>query len=85
MIIWHKPFIYILSHIVIGYIAFFYTELLVAIFGYQVLQLLLNVRFFIFSWKIEAGNSIEHTIIKFLEYLVGYLIAFMQYKALNTV
>jgi heme O synthase-like polyprenyltransferase len=83
MKLWHKPFIYILSHIIIGYIAFFYTELLVAILGYQVLQLLLNVRFFIFSWKIESGNSIEHTVIKLLEYSLGYLIAFMQYKALN--
>jgi hypothetical protein len=83
MKLWHKPFIYILSHITIGYIAFFYTELLVAILGYQVLQLLLNVRFFIFSWKIESGNSIEHTVLKLLEYCLGYLIAFMQYKALN--
>jgi heme O synthase-like polyprenyltransferase len=83
MKIWHKPIIYILSHIFIGYIAFFHTELLVAILGYQVVQLLLNIRFFIFSWKIETGNSIEHTALKLLEYSLGYFIAFMQYKALN--
>lgn len=85
MKIWHKPFIYILSHIIIGYISFFHTKLLVAIIGYQVLQLVLDVRFFIFSWKIESGNSIEHTLVKLLEYAIGYLFAFMQYKASNKV
>jgi hypothetical protein len=85
MKLWNRPIIYILTHIFIGYIAFFHTELLVAIFGYQVLQLVLDVRFFIFSWKIESGNSIEHTIVKLLEYAIGYLFAFMQYKASNKV
>ena len=85
MRLWSKPFIYVVIHIIVGYFAYFHSELIVAIFGYQILQLLVGVRFFLFSWKIEPGNSIEHTLVKLLEYAVGYGIAFMMNKASNKV
>jgi hypothetical protein len=77
MKIWPKPILYTIIHIISGYIAYYYPVLLVAIFGYQVLQLVFNVRVFFFSWKIEPGNSIEHTLVKLIEYALGYFIAFM--------
>ena len=85
MKIWPKPLIYVIIHIVLGYYAYYNYELLVAIFGYQVIQLVLNIRLFIFSWKIEKGNSLEHTLVKLCEVGLGYFIAFMQNNSSNII
>ena len=44
---------------------------------YQVIQLLLNVRFFPAEWEIKQGNSVEHTLIKLSEIGVGYVVGLL--------
>jgi hypothetical protein len=75
--------VYLVSHIIIGFIGYFYPEVLYATLGYQVLQYALGIRFFLFEGDIKTGNSIEHTTKKLAEVAVGYVIA-MLYKALST-
>lgn len=72
---WYKPGIYIAIHILSGSISYYYPSFLILIVLYHLLQYSLNVRFFIFDWKIEKENSIEHTVVKLLEVLLGYLLA----------
>ena len=75
MQIWHKPAVYVVIHILTGVIAYYYPTFLFFILGYHLLQYSLDVRVFIFQWKIEKGNSFEHTVVKLLEVLFGYLLA----------
>jgi hypothetical protein len=77
MQIWHKPAIYVVIHILSGVVAYRYPTFLPFILGYHLLQYSLDVRFFIFQWKIEKGNSVEHTVVKLLEVLLGYLIGYL--------
>jgi hypothetical protein len=42
--------------------------------GYQFLQLVLNKRFFLFELRVKNGNSLEHTVVKLVEFFVGFLI-----------
>jgi hypothetical protein len=69
--------LYFASHIVLGMIAYFYPILIVFIIGYQLLQLALHKRFFVFSWKIEEGNSVSYTCYKLMQYAMGYMIAYV--------
>jgi hypothetical protein len=85
MKVWAKPTIYVLIHILLGFFAFYYSDLIVAFLGYQLIQLFLDIRLFLFAWKIEQGNSLEHTLVKLGEFGFGYLIAFMWNKASNKV
>jgi hypothetical protein len=75
MKVWHKPMVYVTIHILTGSIAYYYPTFLFFILAYHLLQYGLNVRFFIFQWKLGKGNSIEHTVVKLLEVLLGYLLA----------
>lgn len=72
--IYQKPFHYTLSHVIIGFLASYYTWVGVFALLYQITQLILNVRFFPAEWKIEQGNSIEHTLLKLSEMSIGYII-----------
>jgi len=74
LIIYERPSIYLIIHISLGVVSFFYTPLLWAFLVYQLLQLTINKRFFIFELRVKDGNSVEHTVIKLLEFFAGFLI-----------
>jgi hypothetical protein len=81
LVIYEKPSIYLIIHVALGVVSGFYTPLLWAFLAYQIFQLTINKRFFIFEWRIKNGNSIEHTVVKLLEFFGGFLIGkFMQYN-----
>ena len=75
MKIWPKPFVYTLSHLVIGFLGYKYKNLLLLFVVYQFAQLLFGVRFFLLSLEFKKGNSIEHTLLKLGEVGIGYGIA----------
>ena len=75
--------IYFITHLILGFLGYFYPEVLYATIGYQFLQYALDIRFFLFEGVIKSGNTLNHTAVKLGEVSVGYLIA-MLYKALNT-
>jgi|UniRef100_A0A6C0B1E5 hypothetical protein len=75
--------IYFITHLILGFLGYFYPEVLYVTIGYQFLQYALDIRFFLFEGVIKSGNSIEHTALKLGEVGAGYFIA-MLYKALNT-
>ena len=72
MKVYDKPIHYTISHVLTGFIASYYTWVGVLALVYQVTQLAFNIRFFPVEGKIGKGNSIEHTIVKLLEMLMGY-------------
>jgi hypothetical protein len=74
-LVYEKPFYYGLIHVVIGFMAFHYTWIGIVFVMYQLLQLFLHKRFFVFKGKIKDGNSVRHTAIKLGEFLVGMLLA----------
>lgn len=43
---------------------------------YQLGQLYFNVRYFCGSNKLLKGNSVQHTLNKFIDYIIGYFIAY---------
>lgn len=84
LVIYERPSIYLITHVCLGVVSFFYTPLLWAFLVYQIFQLAINKRFFIFEWRIKNGNSIEHTVVKLLEFFLGFLIGkFMQYNKIT--
>lgn len=56
---------------------YFYPKVLFGTIGYQVLQYVLGIRFFLFEGAIKSGNTIEHTAIKLGEVGVGWLLALL--------
>ena len=74
--------IYLVTHIILGAIGYFYPEVLYATIGYQFAQYILDIRFFLFEGVIKSGNTLTHTAIKLNEVAVGYILI-MLYKALN--
>jgi len=77
LLIYEKPSAYLLIHIFLGIISVFYTPLVWIFLGYQFLQLILKKRFFLFEWRIKNGNSIEHTVVKLIEFFIGFLIGIL--------
>jgi hypothetical protein len=73
MTIYKKPFYYTLSHIICGMISFHCPFIGVLFLIYQFLQLYLDKRFFVFELRIRDGNSIDHTLVKIKEFLIGVL------------
>lgn len=71
----------ILQHVISGFIAFYYGWFGVVFLIYQLSQLALNKRFFIFQGRIEDGNSLGHTAFKLSEFLVGLLIGYIIHKS----
>ena len=45
-----------------------------AILIYQCLQLLFDIRIFVFEQQIKTGNNIIHTSSKLFEYLIGFIL-----------
>lgn len=72
MKVYDKPLIYTLSHIVAGIIAVFYPIMLWLFLAYQLLQLVLNVRFFGLHGEVKKGNNPLHTARKLGEFASGY-------------
>ena len=66
--------IYAVTHILAGFLGAWYTVILVLAVVYQLSQYFFHVRFFLFELSIKSGNSIQHTSLKLLEILLGYLI-----------
>ncbi|NDB86580.1 MAG: hypothetical protein EB127_28375 [Alphaproteobacteria bacterium] len=75
--------IYLVTHLILGFLGYFYPEVLYATIGYQLSQYALGIRFFLFEGVVKSGNSIEHTAIKLGEVGAGYVIA-MLCKASST-
>ena len=73
---YETPSLYLTIHVISGMIAFFSPILIILFIGYQLLQWILNCRFFLFSWKIEKGNSGWYTLYKMMQYVVGYCIMY---------
>jgi len=67
--------IYLITHLILGFLGYFYPKVLYGTIGYQVLQYGMNVRFFLFEGAIKSGNTLEHTAIKLGEVGIGYIIA----------
>ena len=81
--VYKKPLYYGLIHILCGFIAFHYSYVGVIFLLYQIFQLVLNKRFFIFQQRIEEGNSVIHTSVKISEFILGIFIAFIFSKCTN--
>jgi hypothetical protein len=76
----HIPLIYSISHILIGYISFYYYKFAIIFIFYQLYQYFANMRFFFFNCKkILQGNSWSHTLRKLLEFIFGTVVAAITY------
>lgn len=71
------PWVYIIIHIILGFIAYHdKTRILTLLFiTYQIAQLALNQRLFLFSMSAEKGNDMMYTLYKLLQFGIGYGIA----------
>ena len=67
--------IYFITHLILGFVGYFYPMVLYGTIGYQVLQYGMDVRFFLFEGVIKSGNSLEHTAMKLGEVGIGYILA----------
>ena len=72
--LFERPPIYAISHILIGFIAAWYPTIGVIAIVYQLLQYILNIRFFPITLSWKHGNHIEHTSLKLFEIAIGYVI-----------
>jgi len=79
----HRHPIYLATHLILGFLGYFYPEVLYVTLGYQLLQYALDIRFFLFEGVIKSGNTLNHTAVKLGEVGIGYVIA-MLYKASST-
>jgi hypothetical protein len=69
-----RPLYYTVIHVTIGLIAAWYPPLLPLFLIYQLVQLLLNKRFFLFEGEVRDGNSLPHTALKIAEVLGGFVL-----------
>jgi hypothetical protein len=76
--------VYLITHLILGFVGYFYPMVLYGTIGYQVLQYGMDARFFLFEGAIKSGNTLEHTAMKLGEVGVGYVLA-MLCKALGIV
>ena len=77
------PAIYILSHYMLGIIAYFQRWIIIIPFLlYQIVQFVFDVRFYFLNKNCYLqnngcyvmGNSFHHTMIKISQFLIGYMI-----------
>jgi len=73
---YQTPPLYMALHVVGGAISYFYPALIALFVAYQLLQLILGVRFFVFTMEIRQGNSVLYTLYKLAQFLVGFAAAF---------
>jgi len=72
--VYKKPVQYLIIHIGLGIVAAFYIPIVWVYLAYQVLQLILQRRFFLFEWQIKDGNSVAHTVVKVMEFFIGFFV-----------
>ena len=72
--LYERPYYYLLSHIIIGFVAVWYPSIGILGVLYQVLQYIFGIRFFILEMKIRNKNSFYHTILKLAEISIGYIL-----------
>ena len=72
---YQTPPLYMAIHVVGGALSYFYPLLIVLFVAYQLLQLILGIRFFVFTMEIREGNSILYTLYKLAQFFIGYGIA----------
>jgi hypothetical protein len=73
MTVYYKDPIYTLSHVAFGFAAAYLPAFVLAWFIiWQLGQLALNVRVFLYTLTYERGNSREHTAKKFAEFITGF-------------
>ena len=63
-------------HILMGAVTYYYHVFAFIYLIYQFGQLYYNKRIFLFQWKIENGNTMVHTLIKIVEFITGYTMAY---------
>jgi len=71
-----KPFHYTILHALIGALSYYYRTLGIVYFIYQFGQLYFNKRVFLFQWKIEKGNAFFHTLVKLVEFMIGWMVVY---------
>lgn len=81
LVVYEKPLKYLLIHVSLGILATFYNPVLYVYLLYQATQFIINKRFFLFEWRIEKGNSIEHTSVKIIEFFIGFFIGIILHNA----
>lgn len=64
---------YLIIHFLLGFVSPWYPMIGLIALVYQVGQYAFNVRVFPVEGTIKPGNSLEHTSLKILEMLIGYL------------
>ena len=64
--------LYMAIHVAGGAISYFYPILITLFVAYQLLQLILGIRFFVFTMEIRQGNSILYTLYKLAQFFIGY-------------
>ena len=72
---YQTPPLYMATHVAGGAIAYFFSPLVILFILYQILQLVLGIRFFVFTMEIRQGNSILYTLYKLLQFFAGYAAA----------
>ena len=72
--IYDKPLIYLFIHFALGVASAWYNWIIYTMVIYQVVQLILGKRFFLFEWELKDGNSVKHTSVKLIEFFIGYAI-----------
>lgn len=82
---WPRHPIYMILHVLIGIIGYFFPALLIAFLAYQFIQYVFGFRFFLFEMAIKSHNSLEHTSYKIMEAFMGYIttMIFMKYGGEN--
>jgi hypothetical protein len=81
--LYERPHYYMLIHIVTGLLGAWYPIILIIGLMYQFIQYILNLRVFIFDWKVKEGNSLEHTGLKILEIMIGYVAGLIVFRTLR--
>lgn len=71
--LYERPYYYMVSHLVIGFIAAWIPLLGFLAILYQLYQYAFNIRIFPAEGVIQKGNSIAHTSLKLAEIGAGYL------------
>jgi hypothetical protein len=77
MALFYKHPIYAISHILAGMLSVWYPIIGILFIAYQLLQLITNKRFFLFSMQLKEGNSVKHTLTKLLEWLFGVILGYI--------
>ena len=72
---YQTPPLYMALHVAGGAVSYFYPLLIWLFVAYQLLQLVLGIRFFVFTMEIREGNSILYTLYKLAQFFVGFATA----------